>query len=80
VYGLVRAFGKESKDWCNNVLTAHPVDAMVGDTMRTIIYLVPEGFELRKNAEKKLEIVKIEGESAPEPQPEEEITPDDIPF
>jgi|GEM_PF-3291963 len=61
IYGLIDAFGKESKDWIGKVLTVKTVDALVGDTMRTIVYLIPEGFELAKNAEKKLEIRKVGG-------------------
>lgn len=61
IYGLIDAFGKESKDWIDKVLTVKTVDAMVGDTMRTIVYLIPEGFELGKTADKKLEIRKIGG-------------------
>ncbi len=58
IYGLIDAFGKESKDWIGKVLTVKTLEAMVGDTMRTIVYLIPEGFELAKNAEKKMEIRK----------------------
>ena len=74
VYGLIDAYGDDSKEWIGKVLTIKTLDAMVGDTMRTIVYLVPEGFELAKNEEKKMVIRKI-GET-----PKEEINPDDIPF
>lgn len=72
IYGLIDAFGSESKEWVNKPLTAKLVDAMVGDTMRTIIYLIPEGFELTKNKDKKLVITKMGA------YPDEES--DDIPF
>jgi hypothetical protein len=91
IYGLIDAFGKDSKAWIGNVLTAITKEAMVGDTMRTIVYLVPEGFELVKNEEKKLEVrrigeTKIErpsviGKSEEEREyPSEDINPDDIPW
>ena len=83
IYGLIDAFGTDSKDWIGNVLTAKTLDAMVGDTMRTIVYLVPEGFELIKNAEKKLEIKKIDNEPEPKEEYEpgtNEPNPDDVPF
>ena len=79
IYGLIDAFGTDSKDWIGHVLTARTVDAMVGDTMRTIVYLVPEGFELAKNSEKKLEIRKVGG-VVETPDSTETINPEDIPF
>lgn len=66
VYGLIDAHGSDSKDWIGKILTVKTLDAMVGDTMRTIVYLVPEGFELAKNEEKKMVIRKIEKIEAPE--------------
>lgn len=87
IYGLIDAFGTDSKLWVNHVLTARTMDAMVGDTMRTIVYLVADGFELAKNEEKKLVIRKIGGattlspEVLPEyPTEEQDINPDEIPF
>jgi hypothetical protein len=56
---LIDAFGKESKEWIDKVLTTKTVDASVGGTIRTIVYLVPEGFELAKNEEKKLILRRI---------------------
>lgn len=59
IYGLIDAFGKESKDWVAHTLTARVKEAVVGDKVRTIIYLIADGFELVKNEEKKLEIRKV---------------------
>ena len=87
IYGLIDAFGKDSKDWTGKILTAHTLDAMVGDTMRTIIYLTAGGFELVKNEEKKMVIQRVGGseevkqeESVSGESVEEDINPDDIPF
>jgi hypothetical protein len=81
INGLIDAFGKESKEWIGKVLTVKLIDGLVGDTMRTILYLIPEGFELGKTADKKLVIRKI-GDVAPDESqyPANEISPDDIPF
>lgn len=83
IYGLIDAYGTDSKEWIGKILTAKTVEAMVGDTMRTIVYLIPEGFEMVKNEEKKMVIRKIGGEpeatTAPE-YPAEDINPEDIPF
>ncbi len=54
--GLIEAFGEESTDWMGNALTIKKIRSLVGDTMRDIIYLIPEGFELGENDESKLEI------------------------
>ena len=83
IFGLVDAFGKESKEWIEKVLTVKTVDALVGDKMRTVVYLIPEGFELAKNEEKKLVIRKIGVAAAQEnaiDYPADDPNPDDIPF
>lgn len=77
VYGLIDAFGKESKEWVEKVTTVKTLDAMVGDTMRTIIYLIPEGFELRKNAESKMEIAKVGTSDGIDVSPDDGV---EIPF
>lgn len=76
IYGLIDAFGKESKSWIGQTLTARVKEAVVGDTVRTIIYLVPDGFDLVKNDEKKLEIRRTTTES----QESEDIDISEIPF
>ena len=73
IYGLIDAFGKDSKDWIGKVLTVKIKQAIIGDTERDILYLIPEGFELAKNSEKKLEIRKVQ-DIVPE------ITATDTPF
>lgn len=60
IYGLIDAFGSDSKSWIMQPLTARVKEAVVGDKVRTIIYLIADGFELVKNDEKKLEIRKVE--------------------
>lgn len=69
IYGLIDAFGNDSKAWIGNTLTARVKEAVVGDKVRTIIYLVANGFELVKNEEKKLEIRKVETTSDGAPMP-----------
>lgn len=61
IYGLIDALGKDSKAWIGHELTARVKEAVVGDKLRTIVYLVADGFELVKNEEKKLEIRRVEG-------------------
>ena len=87
IYGLIDAFGKDSEEWIGKVLTLKTIDAMVGDTMRTIMYLIPEGFELKKTEEKKMVISRLadsekvkQEESVSGETVDDEINPDDIPF
>ncbi len=84
IYAMIDAYGKDSKEWVGKIITLKTVDAMVGDTMRTIVYTIPEGFELRKNAEKKMEIARVGDAPAPKDDsveyPSNEPNPDDIPF
>lgn len=85
------AFGTESKDWIGKIVTVRVKDATTGQSA----YLLPDGFELYRNEEKRWAIRKIGSEAeqpAPKadvpavqggesvPYPEEEINPEDIPF
>jgi hypothetical protein len=85
VAALKEAFGPDSKDWVGKVLTAKVKDATTGQS----VYLLPEGFELYRNEEKRWAIRRIataEASQAPAvaedviEYPEEEINPEDIPF
>jgi hypothetical protein len=88
--GLIDAFGKESTEWIGHVLTVRIMRALVGGTMRSIVYLVPDGFELGENDEGRLEVRRAD-DVAREPAaasasssgidyPKDDINPDDIPF
>lgn len=58
VNGLIDAFGKDSKSWIGNVLTAHTEKALVSGKRVTILYLIPEGSELSETGEGFLTITK----------------------
>jgi hypothetical protein len=47
--GLIDAFGKDSKEWIGKVMTAITEKAIVGGKRVTIMYLVPENFELAED-------------------------------
>lgn len=49
VYAMVDAFGKDSNQWIGHTLTARVKDATTGQS----IYLVPEGFELVRDENKR---------------------------
>lgn len=73
IYALMDAYGTNSNDWVGKIVTARTVEAMVGENMRTIVYLIPEGFELAK-VDKKMVIRKVGAEV------EEDIDESQIPF
>jgi hypothetical protein len=79
IYGLIDAFGKDSKDWVGKVLTIKKREQTVGDKAYDVLYYIPEGFELVKNAEKRLEIRKI-GDTEIVEEASEEVDESGIPF
>ena len=59
IYGMIDAFGTDSKGWVEKVVTLRKREMTVGDKVYDVCYLIPDGFELAKNAEKKLVIRKV---------------------
>jgi hypothetical protein len=43
---LVEGFGEESQDWIGKVVKAFVVKQMVGDGLKNVAYLAPEGWEM----------------------------------
>lgn len=64
LYGLIDAFGEESKDWIGKTLTVQTEKVVVGGKRVTALYLVAEGFEVRENSEGYVEIAKVGSASA----------------
>lgn len=58
INAFIDAFGEESKDWIGKPLTAYVKEADVAGKVRSVVYLVPEGFKLGVDAEKRRVIVK----------------------
>ena len=86
INALVEAFGPESKDWVGKVLTAQTEKTMIAGRRVVVLYLVPEGFELTEDSDGYLKILR-KGQmpaqpvsTAPEPEENEEIMPEDLPF
>jgi len=59
VNGLIDAFGEDSKDWMDKVLTIQTEKVIVGGKRVTAMYFIPEGFELRENNDGFMEIKRI---------------------
>lgn len=48
---LGRAFGPETEDWSGKVVKAFVVKQMVGDGLKNVLYLAPEGWEMTEEGE-----------------------------
>ncbi len=70
---LVDGFGGETEEWVNKVVSAFVVRQMVGDGLKNVLYIAPEGWTMDDD-----------GKFAPEKSLSKEIpdgiSPDDIPF
>jgi len=58
VNGLVDAFGEDSVNWQNKILTAVTENSRIAGKNVTIVYLVPEGYEKIDDANGYAVIVK----------------------
>lgn len=74
---LGRGFGTDTEDWKGKVVKTFVVRQMVGDGLKYVLYLAPDGWIMTDDGE-----FMAEGASEPEPEelPTKEISPDDIPF
>lgn len=88
INALVDAFGENSTDWMNQVLSVQTEKVRVGGVARMAVYLIPDGYELVDNDDGFAEIVKMGLEKQlKQPQiddipiiEENEINTKDIPF
>src|SRR3990167_2381131 len=58
IFGLIDAFGNDSKNWIDQVLTVHTEKVMVAGKRVTALYLVPKGYSVHENDEGYIEIRK----------------------
>lgn len=83
---LIDAFGKDSKDWMNKVLTAQVEKVQIAGKNVRVLYLIPEGFRMTEDAGGYVVIAPIgkvgntDIEYPTDENVEDEINPDDIPF
>ena len=75
---LVEGFGDESESWSGKVVKAFIIRQMVGDGLKNVIYLAPEGWTMDDDGHF---VNPNEQETAPGVEyPKDEINPADIPF
>lgn len=75
---LIEAFGEETKDWIDKLLTVHVETAIVSGKRGVALYLVPEGFEVKEDSGGYLVVVRKGVE--PVEYPTDDIDPDLVPF
>ena len=89
INGLIDAYGENSVDWIDKVLTVNVEKGIVGGKRVIILYLVPENYTLKENTDGYMEIVNPDNDSIQKPpeedipvinEDEERINPEDIPF
>ena len=84
---LGRGFSTETEEWVGKVVKAFVVKQMVGDGLKNVLYLAPDGWEMNDDGE----FYNPDAEEAPAPvravktptpiaYPEDDINPDSIPF
>lgn len=78
--GLIDAYGEDSKEWINKVLTLHTEKMIVSGKRVTALYLIPEGYTLSEDAGGYLVIGKIDKKEEVVEYPEEDIDSKEIPF
>ena len=79
IYGLVDAFGEDSKEWIGKPLTVITEKSSYGGKRGYSIYLLAEGYELKEDENGYLVIINPLKESVPVIS-DDEINTEDIPF
>lgn len=85
INGLVDAFGEDSINWIDKVLTVHTEKMNVGGKRVTALYFLPEGYEVGEDEGGYIVVQKIGEKPAQvkpteDSYPQEDISPEDIPF
>lgn len=73
---LAEGFGEETEGWIGKVVNAFVVRQMVGDSLKNVLYLAPEGWEMDEDGKFGNPNAAKEGNG----YPKDDISPDDIPF
>ena len=79
IYGLIDAFGTESKGWIGQALTVHTEKTTVAGKRVTALYLVPEGFEVGEDDNGYVVVKRTGDATATAKDPADDIA-DSIPF
>lgn len=77
---LIDAFGKDSKLWCNNLLTVYTEAVRTAGKKGIAAYLIPDGFDHWDDDAGYLVIGRAEQKPEPIAAAKPEITSGDIPF
>jgi len=77
---LINAYGDDSKNWINKVLTLQPKEMFVSGREVIALFLIPEGYHLTKDQNKYLVIVPMQESINVDEGESEVIDPSEIPF
>lgn len=77
---LIDAFGDDSINWVDQLLTAHIEKTMIAGKRGIALYLVPDGYQVTEDEGGYLVITKPNSKTTTVSKEEDEIDPDDIPF
>ncbi len=81
VYGLIDAFGPDSKDWIGKVLITHTDKTTVAGKRQIALYLVPGGFEVTEDEAGYVVVTKIGATRGDYPEPTaDQLENEDSPF
>src|SRR3990167_4813946 len=80
IYGLIDAFGSDSKEWVGKTLIAQVEKMIVGGRNVKALYLIPDGFELGEDAGGYTVITEIGGADDTVDAVDDYIDPASIPF
>ncbi len=95
IYGLIDAFGTESKGWVGHALTAHTEKTTVAGKRVTVLYLLANGFVVGESEDGYVVITRRDSETEQPPTPTRapnnegnsfedfkgpDIQPSDLPF
>lgn len=62
---LIEAYGDDTKDWVNKIVTAAKERAVIAGKRSTILYLIPEDYELQEGADGFMTITRSAVQVAP---------------
>ncbi len=77
---LSRGFGTETEDWIGKVVKAFVVRQMIGDGLKNVLYLAPDGWIMTDDGEFVPELDESQSIDAALDKHSKEITKEDSPF
>ena len=82
VDALIDSFGEDSKNWIGKILTLETLKIIVAGKMQTVVYLIPENYELKEDESGYMIIINPAKETVQVAPSDglDEVNPEDIPL